>query len=137
MPMISETARLGTSARNAWLEIGSFGAVGHWHPMLAAVEAEGDTPGARRRVTTTQGDRQVERLSAFDPQRLRYAYTMEKTALPVSNYRAEFRVDEAGRERSRVTWSAAFDVAANAPDAEALIRQFLRAGLDSLTARYS
>ncbi|HKU95513.1 MAG TPA: SRPBCC family protein [Vineibacter sp.] len=136
MPMISETARLGTSAHNAWRDIGSFGAVGHWHPMLAEVEAQGDRPGARRRVITTQGARQVERLSAFDPEGFRYTYTIEKSALPVSNYRAELRVDEAGRDRSRLTWSAAFDATANAPETTEAVRQFLRAGLDNLTARY-
>ena len=137
MVEVTETARIGLNADAAWQRLGSFGSVGEWHPMLSKVESEGDRPGARRHVETTEGARQVERLEAFDPVSHDYRYVMEETALPVSDYRAEFCVDGDGEGESTVIWSARFEVqsASRDEDVEA-IRRFLKAGMDDLKKRY-
>ena len=39
MTKIVETVRIAEDPDTLWREIGEFGAVGHWHPMLAKVDA--------------------------------------------------------------------------------------------------
>jgi hypothetical protein len=137
MVEVKETAKIGLSADAAWRRIGSFGSVGEWHPMLAKVDSEGDTPGSRCHVKTTEGGRQVERLEAFDPANHVYRYVIDETALPVCDYHAELRIDGDGDNASTIIWSAQFEVASDDKhqgiDA---VRQFLKAGLDDLGKRY-
>lgn len=133
MQHVSETVRLATSAQRAWSRIGGFGSVADWHPMLARVDVDGSGPGAVRTAHGKDGSQQRERLDGVDEQQHAYRYTMLSTALPVSNYTAEFRIDEAGEDASVVTWSARFDVSAGEPgQAIEAVRGFLRAGLDAL-----
>ena len=40
MTKIVETVRIAEDPDTLWREIGEFGAVGHWHPMLAKVDSE-------------------------------------------------------------------------------------------------
>jgi mxaD protein len=135
---VTETADLDIDAESAWRAVGDFGAVGHWHPMLAEVRSEGNTTGARRHVTATDGSKQVERLDSYDPQRHCYRYHMESTGLPVRDYVAEFRIDGDGRHHSKATWSAYFAVTGrNGREGVQAIREFLKAGVEALERRYA
>lgn len=137
MPEITETIHLRNDADTVFGEIGGFGAIGDWHPMLARVDSEGDTAGSLRRAETTEGATQTERLDTVDAEHRWYRYAMQETQLPVTNYTAEFRVDPADADASTVTWSASFDVVSgDESDGVDMIRQFIRAGLESLDQRY-
>ena len=107
MHTVTEIAALKHPADRLWQKIGSFGAVGDWHPLLAKVESEGDFAGSHRHVETKDGHRQVEKLEVFDPERHAYRYVLEETVLPVGHYEAEFRIDEMDEALSRVTWEGA------------------------------
>jgi hypothetical protein len=48
MAHVEAAALVDRDADALWREIGSFRAVGEWHPMLARVEANGEAPGALR-----------------------------------------------------------------------------------------
>ena len=137
MPKIVETARIAHEAGALWAEIGAFGAVGAWHPMLARLDTEGERPGALRTAHGKDGSRQVERLRETAPDQRAYRYEIVSTTMPVANYAAEFQVEADGDRASKVRWQAEFDVMSD-DEAGVVkgIRAFLRAGLASLTERY-
>jgi mxaD protein len=125
--------QIGLDAESLWRKAGHFGDVGAWHPALARVESEGDQPGAIRRIETRQGDKQVEQLDQIDPVRHLYRYSMKESALPLANYTAEFRIDNADMGTSTVIWSARFEVTAgNEDNGIEIVRQFLKRGLHNL-----
>jgi mxaD protein len=102
MPEITETAEIGVNIDVLWNEIGGFGAVGDWHPMLDRLDVSADGSRATRTARGKDGSEQVERLIEFDPTRHLYQYTMERSALPVRDYAGEFRIEPVGTGASRV-----------------------------------
>ncbi|HKD53110.1 MAG TPA: SRPBCC family protein [Steroidobacteraceae bacterium] len=137
MPRITESATLGLDPETLWNEIGAFGSVGDWHPMLISVEVFGEGAGALRIARGEAGAAQAERLQTLDSARHLYRYSMEKTSMPVRDYRGEFRIDPAGDAASTVVWSAQFELT---PDGDGRtvesVRQFLHAGTESLRRRF-
>ena len=137
MPRITETVRIRMDADSLWNEIGGFGAVGEWHPMLDAVDVRGDSRGAMRVAHGKSGEEQTERLQAVSPSRHMYRYTIEHTAMPVCDYLGEFRVVPEDETRSCVVWSVRFELTADGSgkDIES-VRKFLHTGTESLKGRY-
>jgi mxaD protein len=137
MPRITETATIARDPETLWNEIGAFGSVGDWHPLLDSVEVLGYGTGALRIAHAKEGSEQVERLEALDPERRLYCYTVEDTSMPVRDYRGEFRIDPAGDAASLVVWSAVFELT---PDGDGRtvesVRQFLHAGAEGLRHRF-
>ena len=138
MPRITETATIGLDADTLWNEVGSFGSVGDWHPLLDSVDVFGEGTGAMRIAHPRQGAAQAERLQTLDPARHLYRYSMEKTSMPVCEYMGEFRIDPAGDTASTIIWSAQFELTADG-DGRTVesVRQFLHAGTESLRRRFS
>jgi mxaD protein len=138
MPRITETATIGLDPETLWEEIGAFGSVGDWHPMLNSVAVFGEGTGAIRVAFGNEGAAMAERLQALDPQRHLYRYTVEETSMPVCDYSGEFRIDPAGDSASTVVWSAQFELT---PDGDGktveAVRHFLHAGTESLRRRFS
>ena len=135
MHEITERVCVAEEPGPLWHEIGRFGAVGAWHPMLRKVESDGDHEGCQRVAETRDGGRQTERLLKIEPHG--YLYRMEETAMPVRDYVAEFRIEDNGDHTSTVIWSAAFVASDDDDDTVALVRNFLKAGLDNLSAMHS
>lgn len=137
MPRITETATIGMDPETLWNEIGEFGSVGDWHPMLESTETRGQGQGAVRIAHAKAGGDQVERLQTLDPERHLYRYTMESSPMPVRDYSGEFRIDAAGSAASTVVWSARFELT---PDGDGktieAVRQFLHAGTVGLLRRF-
>jgi len=137
MPRITESTTIGLDPDTLWDEIGGFGSVGDWHPMLNSVEVFGEGTGALRIAHAKAGAAQAERLQTLDPARHLYRYSMEKTSMPVRDYRGEFRIDPAGDAGSTVIWSAQFELT---PDGDGRtvesVRHFLHAGTESLGRRF-
>jgi hypothetical protein len=138
MPEITETAEIGVNTDALWKEIGGFGAVGAWHPMLERLDISADGSRATRTARGKDGSEQIEHLTEFDPTRHVYQYTMERSALPVRDYAGEFRIEPVGTGASRVIWSARFELAEGA-DRKTIerVRQFLHAGTENLKTRYA
>jgi hypothetical protein len=138
MTRITEATTIGVDAETLWREVGDFGSVGKWHPMLESVETNGQGPGATRIAHgKTGGGDQLERLQTSDPRGHLYRYTLEQTPMPVRNYTGEFRIDPAGDSSSTVTWSADFElVRGEDPETVESVRQFLHAGVQSLERQF-
>jgi len=137
MPKITETATIGLDPETLWNEIGEFGSVGDWHPMLESLAVIGQGRGAMRIAHAKSGGDQVERLQALDPKRHLYRYTMEESSMPVRDYTGEFRIDPAGSAASTVVWSARFELTADG-DGRTVesVRQFLHTGTEGLRRRF-
>jgi len=137
MPRIIETATIALDPGTLWDEIGAFGSVGDWHPLLDSVEVRGHGTGAMRIAHAKEGSKQAERLQTLDPERRLYRYTMEQSSMPVCDYRGEFRIDPAGEAASLVVWSAQFELT---PDGDGRtvesVRYFLHAGTEGLRHRF-
>lgn len=136
MTRIVETTRIAKAPDALWKDIGPFGAVGQWHPLLSKVESEGEHPGALRAAEGKDGSRQIERLIESAPEQHLYRYQMEKTAMPVPDYTAEFRVEDNHDGSSTVVWSAEFESTSNDARTVESIRSFLKAGLDNIATSH-
>jgi hypothetical protein len=137
MPQIVESVLIAENSADLWDEIGAFGAVARWHPMLAKVESEGDREGCKRVAEGRDGSRQTERLIEFAPKQHFYRYRMEATAMPVDDYVGELRIEDCADHTSRVVWSAKFKLrSARAADATDTVRSFLKAGLDNIASTH-
>jgi hypothetical protein len=137
MPRITETATIPRDPETLWNEIGRFGSVGEWHPMLDSVETYGAGTDVIRIAHAKGGGEQIERLQSLDASRRVYRYTMERTSMPVCDYTGEFRIEPADAAASRITWSACFGLTPEG-DGRAVeaVRRFLHAGTESLKSRY-
>jgi hypothetical protein len=100
---IETTVHVAAGADELWREIGGFGAVGHWHPMLPKVETKATGQTRWIRHTSRDGTRQVERLLEVSPEQHYYRCTMQSTPLPVADYVGELRIEGDGNQSS---WSA-------------------------------
>jgi len=131
------TTELPVDADRLWASIGSFQGIAEWHPMLCQVEGTGESPGSTRTATGRDGAQQTERLREVDPIRRQYRYTMESTALPVTDYLGELRVGDAGDGTSTVRWTADFSATDDPDQTLSVVQGFLDAGLQQLTRRHS
>lgn len=132
MTNVVESIHVAEDADGLWQEIGKFGAIGRWHPMLAKVESEGERAGSLRTAEGRDGSRQTERLLEMAPDQRFYRYRTESSQLPIRDYMAELRVEDNRDGTSMVVWSAEFKPTADGTQTIERIRGFLKAGLDSL-----
>jgi hypothetical protein len=113
-----------------WREIGSFQAIGKWHPMLQTVEGMGEEPGALRTAVGKDGQKQVERLEEANPIRHFYRYAIISTTMPVRDYVARFGISGNASGKSTLFWNSKFEItSSDERKIEDLIRGFLLAGL--------
>jgi carbon monoxide dehydrogenase subunit G len=104
-------------AAAAWERLSDFGGLAGWMPGVASCEVEGEGVGAVRRVGFPGGGGSVEeRLESCDDAARSLSYSILAGPLPVSDYLATIRVDEAGPGRCRVDWTARFELAAGVPE---------------------
>jgi hypothetical protein len=137
MITVTETALLDQDPETLWRQVGSFGSVGQWHPMIAKVTTNGEGLGAVRRLEMREGGIQLERLQMIDPSLHLYRYSLQQAAIPIINFTAEFHIEGADKRGSVITWSARFDVVSGSEKQGAqTVCTFFRAGLQRLCAMY-
>ncbi len=95
-------------ASDLWALIGDFGDTGRWsgRPADACVQ-EGEGVGARRTLTLEDGRQIVDRLEAQGE--FFYSYSIVRSPLPVSAYRATMAVSPMDASSSQLTWSGEFE----------------------------
>jgi Polyketide cyclase / dehydrase and lipid transport len=137
MPKVTMSTPVAMNADALWQAIGSFAAIGDWHPMIEKVESNGERKGSIRTLQLAGGAKLVERLHEVSPTERLYRYSIESSPLPISNYVSEIRVKESGDGSSTVEWSSDFNVnTGNEGDVVKTIQEVYRAGLDNLTKLY-
>ena len=73
---IVQSVNLAASPDRVWSLIGSFGGIGTWHPLVAAVTLTGTGPGQLRTIETIDGMQIIERLESTNNANRAYHYTM-------------------------------------------------------------
>lgn len=137
MPKVTMSTPVAMNADALWKAIGSFAAIGDWHPMFERVEAQGENKGSMRTVQLIGGAKLVERLEEVSPNERLYRYSITESPLPISNYVSEIRVRDNGDGSSTVDWTSDFAVnTSNETDVVKTIQEVYQAGLDNLTKIY-
>jgi len=136
MPEVKEVAEAMIGADALWHEIGDFEILA-WHPDVSAVTVTDESGRRARRVHFKYGGEQLELLQAANPGHRFYRYRVERTSLPVRDYTAEFRVEKADTQMSRIVWAAHFTVADGGDERTVeAVRSFMHAGTASIQAKY-
>jgi mxaD protein len=137
MPKVTMSTPVAMNADALWQSIGSFAAIGHWHPMMERVDTDGETKGSLRTLRLIGGAKLVERLEEVSPTERLYRYSILESPLPISDYFAEIRVKDNGDGTSTVEWSSDFKVNSNSErDVVKTVQEVYQAGLDNLGKLY-
>ncbi|GII03416.1 SRPBCC family protein [Planobispora takensis] len=130
---------INAPADKVWDYLRDFANLAEWLPGVTSCEIEGGgaaEPGAIRRAQA--GDSLFrERLLTLDDTSRSATYEIIECPLPVSNYRATYRVapvTDSGR--SFVEWSASFDSDDEAKMSKIFARGIFEPGLASLHKRF-
>jgi hypothetical protein len=137
MVSVSAVVELPVDSNTVWQLIGGFGALSKWSSHVAFSDL-GDG-GRTRHVVIDDGDTIVERLLSFDDEAMSYTYTIDRSPLPVTDYRSTLRVlpapDGVG---SKVLWSGRFTpVGVSNTAAHELFQRIYADGLSDLVRRYA
>lgn len=137
MPKVTMSTPVAMNADQLWQAIGSFAAIGQWHPMMERVDSNGETKGSLRTLRLIGGAKLVERLEEVSPTERLYRYSILESPLPISNYFSEIRVKDNGDGTSTVEWSSDFNVNTSSErDVVKTVQEVYQAGLDNLSKLY-
>jgi hypothetical protein len=133
---ISTKVDLTVPPAKVWDAIKDFGAWPTWHPALASDEitkGKDHAKGTVRVLTTKDGAKIKEELTAWSATRMTYTYRILDSPLPVKDYVSTLKVSRSGTG-STVTWSSTFNAKDGTADDEAkkVMTGIYRAGLDNL-----
>ncbi len=138
MPQVQVFADVRRSADSMWCELGSFASIGRWHPMVTAVTADGEEPGATRTLDTEDGLRWEERLTERDAAQKLFRYEATSSQLPIDDFRGEFRVRDGLPHRCTVVWTAQFTVTSgDEKTVSDTVRAFFRVGARAIEKEYA
>ena len=138
MPQVQVFADVHRSADSMWRELGSFQSIARWHPMVVAVDGEGEEPGATRTLETGDGLRWAERLTERDAAQRLYRYEVTMTDLPIDEFRGEFRIRDDRPHKCTVIWTAQFTVASGEEKGvRDAVREFFLAGARAIEKQHA
>jgi mxaD protein len=142
--MVEEKVTINAPASKVWVRAGNYGDLGAFHPAVAKTEitsGTNNTKGAVRLLTLGDGGTVNETLTSYDAAGMSYAYVINESVLPVSNYSAKIMVKPISANVSEVVWNANFkrkDLSASPAKgqddeaATATIHAVFKGGLDNL-----
>lgn len=108
---VVETVTINAPAAKVWGKVGNFGDLGAFHPAIAKTEilsGKNNTAGAVRLLTLQDGGTVNETLTSHSSDKMSYAYVINESVLPVSNYSANIQVKAMTASTTKVVWSAKF-----------------------------
>ncbi len=138
MPKVTMSTPVAMNADALWQAIGSFAAIGQWHPMMEQVDSDGEQKGSLRTLRLIGGAKLVERLEEVSPTERLYRYSIIESPLPISDYVSEIRVRDNGDGTSTVEWSSDFKVNTSTGETDVVktVQEVYQAGLDNVTRMY-
>ncbi|MFI0976306.1 SRPBCC family protein [Streptomyces sp. NPDC021093] len=142
MHTLTRTTVVTADPDAVWQLIGTFGGLADWHPLLppSVIEdgADPETPGAVQAFSVNGQVVIRERLLEKDDARRTIRYTIQESAVPVSDYVATLSVHphHAGAE---IHWTATYEAApALVPDIEKHFGDTIyTTGLNALKERFA
>lgn len=116
-------------ADKVWALIGPFCSIKDWHPAIGKCTESGKS----RTLVTKDGKLTFnETQTASDDKGFTYTYVIDKSPLPVTDYKSVLKVTPKG-DSSTVEWSSTYTPAAGKEkDAETAIGGIYQAGLDNI-----
>jgi mxaD protein len=108
---VEEKVTINASAAKVWAKAGNYGDLGAFHPAVAKTEitsGTNNTKGAVRLLTLGDGGTVNETLTNYDAAGMSYAYVINESVLPVSNYSAKIMVKPISANVTEVVWNANF-----------------------------
>lgn len=133
MTEVREEGELGVSADEAWKVVGDF--VGLIEGMGLPVEAEGEGIGQTRKISMGP-EPIVERLEERDEAAKKIVYSIVEGPLPVSSYVSTMQLSDAGKGRSKLTWSSTFEPVGDEATAKQIVSGIYDGGIKGLQARF-
>ena len=125
-------------ADRVWETIRAFSGLERYFTVFVSSTTEGSGVGATRTLNLPDGGQFHERLASLDDASRTLSYVCLKSPLPIENYFGVVLVEDAGEGKSRVTWSASFDVSADqAPAMIAMLSDAYAGGINGLEALHN
>jgi hypothetical protein len=133
--VLSRSVDVPGSPDAVWAAIGSFCAIGEWHPAIASCGLDGRTPPTRT-LATQDHARFVELQTARDEANRFYTYTFLSSPLPVKNYSSTFKVTGKAKDVSTITWSGSYAAdRGDAKQAQDALAGIYESGLAAIKAK--
>lgn len=129
---VTKSVEMDGTAADVWAKIGGWCGIGKWHPVVAKCEESKDSKGLHRTLTTKDGG--VIKETQTKSEKSGYAYKIDDSPLPVSDYTASFGVADGKKGKVMVSWSAKFQEKKGTKPEEAkkVIEGVFTAGLDAI-----
>lgn len=120
---------------DVWKLVSDFGGMVEAFGMPCTTEGP---EGVGQLRTITMGEDQiVERLETLEPGDHRLQYSIVSAPLPVKDYVATMKLDDAGSGRTSLVWSAEFEPAgASVEDAKNIVNMVLGGAISGLQGRF-
>lgn len=109
--VVEEKITINAPAAKVWAKVANYGDLGAFHPAVAKTEilsGSNNTKGAVRLLTLGDGGTVNETLTSYDAAGMSYAYVINESVLPVSNYSAKIDVNAISENVTEVVWNANF-----------------------------
>jgi hypothetical protein len=118
-----------------WSAIGSFCAIGEWHPAIASCALDGKVPPTRT-LATKDNAKFVELQTARSDVKRFYSYTFLSSPLPVTHYTSTLEVTPKAKGVSTITWTGGYTVdPAQAKQANEALAGIYESGLAGIKSR--
>jgi hypothetical protein len=92
------------SPDQVWKMIGPFCSIKDWHPAIGKCT---ESNGVRTLVTKDGKATFVEKQTKNDPSGMEYTYEIEKSPLPITDYKSTLQVSKKG-DGSKIKWSSTY-----------------------------
>ena len=133
MTVLTMDVSLASSVDEVWAVVGDFGGLDQWHPMVPNCRMDADGVS---RIITAPGVRVVEVLDPEASTEHCQVYTVEKSPMPIRDYRATLSIT-ATEGGCVLTYSSQF-MPNRVPESVAvgMLRGFFVAGFAALKKRF-
>lgn len=128
---VTKSVTVNKPMNEVWDKIGGWCAIKDWHPLFVECKETREGEDVRRLLTMDGGGELLEKLTGESERS--YSYIIEKSPLPVKNYKSTVSVEQLDETKTKITWAGTFD-ADGKPDKEVkdLFSGAYEAGLKSI-----
>lgn len=127
---IDKSVEVKAPAEKVWSMIGPFCSIKDWHPAIGQCTESG---GVRTLVTKDGKATFVEKQTASNDKEMMYSYAIEKSPLPITDYKSTLKVVPMGKDMSKVEWSSTYTPdAGKAEGAKTALDGIYQGGLDNI-----
>jgi uncharacterized protein YndB with AHSA1/START domain len=113
---VNVTKQINVPSAKVWDAISGIEGLDRWFPIIQTCKVEGEGVGATRFCGLGDGAELKENIEEINHAEKRFRYAITDSPLPISNHMGTVEVSDADGGGSVVSWTAEFDVVAEARD---------------------